>query len=84
MTRAPPPLAPTALPGTGDIERWLAADAAARRNRLNRLRDRLSAADVDAYFGVRPGNSRYLTGFALAQGEEQVAGVSWHFLVSGD
>ena len=39
---------------------------------------------MDAYFGVRPEHSRYLTGFRLGNGEEKVAGVSGQFLVSAD
>jgi Xaa-Pro aminopeptidase len=39
---------------------------------------------VDAYFGVRRENTRYLTGFDLHDGEEKVAGVSGQFFVSGD
>jgi Xaa-Pro aminopeptidase len=63
---------------------WLAADEEARPARLARLRDRFEAHGVDAYFGVRRENSRYLTGFVLADGEEKVAGNSGQFLVSGD
>ncbi len=37
---------------------------------------------VDAYFGVRRENTRYLTGFELGDGEEKVAGNSGQFLVS--
>jgi Xaa-Pro aminopeptidase len=39
---------------------------------------------VDAYFGVRRENTRYLTGFDLHDGEEKVAGVSGQFFVSTD
>ena len=39
---------------------------------------------VDAYFGVRRENTRYLTGFELGDGEEKVAGNSGQFLVSAD
>jgi Xaa-Pro aminopeptidase len=39
---------------------------------------------VDAYFGVRRENTRYLTGFELADGEEKSAGNSGQFFVSGD
>lgn len=71
---APPPTA-------DDIARWTAADAAARPARLERLRARFEAAEVEAYFGVRRENTRYLTGFVLAEGEEKVAGHSGQFLV---
>ena len=73
-----------AAPGAADLERWKEADRAARPIRLARLRARFDGAGVDAYFGVRPEHTRYLTGFALADGEEKVAGNSGQFLVSGD
>ncbi len=78
------PLGRTRAPGAGDIEHWLVADAIARAARLDRLRVRLSGEGVDAYFGVRPEDTRYLTGFALRAGEDQVAGASGQFLVSAD
>jgi Xaa-Pro aminopeptidase len=78
------PLETGAPPTTADIERWLAADAAARPLRLQGLRRRLAEEKVDAYFGVRRENSRYLTGLDLADGEEKVAGNSGQFLVSSD
>jgi len=71
-------------PTATDLERWLEADRQARPRRLERLRERLAAEGVDAYFGVRRENSRYLTGFDLADGEEKVAGNSGQFLVSAD
>ncbi len=74
------PGAPTA----DDLARWARADEEARPARLARLRDRLVAAGVDAYFGVSRENTRYLTGFALAEGEEKVAGDSGRFLVGAD
>ncbi|MGZ6314195.1 MAG: M24 family metallopeptidase [Candidatus Limnocylindrales bacterium] len=52
--------------------------------RLSRLRSRMAAEGVDAYFGVRPENSRYLTGFVLEDGEDRVSGNSGRFLVSPD
>ncbi len=71
-----------ALPPTADdLARWTAADAAARPGRLERLRARFEAGEVEAYFGVRRENTRYLTGFVLAEGEEKVAGHSGQFLV---
>jgi len=39
---------------------------------------------IDAYFGMRPEHARWLTGFALADGEEKVAGHSGQFLVGGE
>jgi Xaa-Pro aminopeptidase len=71
-------------PSPETIQRWLAADGEARPGRLAQLRGRLEAESVDAYFGVRRENTRYLTGFNLADGEEKVAGVSGQFLVSAD
>jgi Xaa-Pro aminopeptidase len=65
-------------------ESWLEADRAARPERLARLRARFAEGGVDAYFGVRPEHSRYLSGFAMGDGEEKVAGDSGKFLVSGD
>jgi Xaa-Pro aminopeptidase len=64
--------------------RWQDADARARPVRLERLRERMADEGVDAYFGARSENARYLTGFALADGEEKVAGLSGRFLVSAD
>ena len=72
------------LVATADLERWTAADDAARPARLGRLRARMAEAGVDAYFGVRRENSRYLTGFVLADGEEKVAGNSGWFLITPD
>src|SRR3972149_597056 len=43
-----------------------------------------SSVWLDGYFGVRRENTRYLTGFALAGGEEKVAGTSGWFLVTPD
>jgi Xaa-Pro aminopeptidase len=44
----------------------------------------MSAAGVDAYLGVRPEHSRYLTGLVLGDGEEKVAGYSGWFVVGAD
>lgn len=44
----------------------------------------MAAAGVDAYFGVRAENSRYLTGLVLGDGEDKVAGVSGWFVVGRD
>ena len=63
---------------------WDEADRAARPTRLGRLRARLVEAGVDAYFGLRREEIRYLTGVNLGDGEEKVAGHSGRFLVSGD
>ncbi len=73
-----------APPGDADRARWAEADALARPARLRRLRERMAAAGVDAYFGVRPEHMRYLTGFSLDDGEDRVAGNSGRFFVSAD
>jgi Xaa-Pro aminopeptidase/Xaa-Pro dipeptidase len=73
-----------APPGEADLRRWADADAAARPARLGRVRARLVDAGVDGYFGLRPEHSRYVTGLALGNGEEKVAGDSGRFLVTGD
>ncbi|MGD0248074.1 MAG: Xaa-Pro peptidase family protein [Candidatus Limnocylindrales bacterium] len=73
-----------APPSPVDRTRWAAADADARPARLARLRARMAAEGVDAYFGIRPEHMRYLTGFTLDDGEDRVAGNSGRFLVSAD
>lgn len=85
MTRVgwPSPADFAAPPADARRRDWEAADRAARPARLTQLRDRFAGADVDAYFGVRPEHMRYLTGFALGDGEEKVCGDSGRFLVSG-
>jgi Xaa-Pro aminopeptidase len=72
---------PATPPSEHDLARWVAADRDARPARLARLRERLEREGLDAYFGVRRENSRYLTGFVLGDGEEKVAGTSGQFLV---
>lgn len=71
-------------PTDSDLARWLQSDRLARPQRLARLRERMVREGVDAYFGVRRENTRYLTGFVLGDGEEKVAGSSGQFLVSAD
>jgi Xaa-Pro aminopeptidase len=73
-----------APPSETDRACWAAADVSARPRRLDRLRARLAADGVDAYFGLRPEHMRYLTGFALDDGEDRVAGNSGRFVVSAD
>jgi Xaa-Pro aminopeptidase len=82
--RSPRPDDFPAPPTTADRARWAAADRTARPARLDRLRGRLVEAGLDAYFGIRPEHARYLTGMALGDGEERVAGSSGWFLVGGD
>jgi Xaa-Pro aminopeptidase/Xaa-Pro dipeptidase len=48
------------------------------------LRATLAERQLDAYFGLKPENGRYLTGFVLGDGEEKVCGASGRFLVSAD
>src|SRR5918992_6111590 len=71
-------------PGPADLERWRAADAEVRPQRRAALRARMDDEGVDAYFGVRRENTRYITGFELGEGEEKVAGQSGQFFVSAD
>lgn len=66
------------------IAGWLAADRDARPARLARLRERMRGDGVDAYFGIDPHNSRYLTGLQLREGEEKHAGQSGYFFVAAD
>jgi Xaa-Pro aminopeptidase len=73
-----------APPSDADRDRWAAADAVARPARLARLRARMAADGVDAYFGMRPEHMRYLTGFALEDNEEKVSGNSGRFFISAD
>ena len=61
-------------PTAADYDRWREADRAARPLRLAAFRARLADEGVDAYFGVRRENVRYLTGLELGEGEEKVAG----------
>lgn len=84
MSRLPRPADFAGPPSAADLARWEDADRAARPERLGRLRARFADAGIDAYFGVRREHMRYLTGFALADGEEKVAGNSGQFLVGGD
>ncbi len=73
-----------APPGAIERGRWAEADRVARPARLARLRETLQANGVDAYFGLKSENARYLTGFVLEDGEDKVSGNSGRFLVSGD
>jgi Xaa-Pro aminopeptidase len=71
---APPPDAATRA-------RWRDAERSQLPGRLERLRARMVAGGVEAYFGVKREHMRWLTGFTLADGEEQVAGHSGQLLV---
>jgi len=83
-SRAAPERAAVVVPDAGHRAAWLAADLAARPARLDRVRTRLEVAGLDAYFGTRPEHARYLTGFALGDGEDRVAGSSGWFVVGRD
>ena len=82
--RLPEPADFEAQPDPRRIAAWLDADREARPARLERVRARFAEANVDAYFGVRSENSRYVTGFALRPGEDKVAGNSGWFLIGGE
>ena len=82
--RLPTPSDFAAPPTARRLRAWDDADRAARPTRLARLRARLAAAGVDAYLGLRREEIRYLTGVALGEGEEKVAGHSGRFLVTAD
>ena len=69
----------SSAPTEADRSRWEEADRAARPRRLARLRERLAAEGIDAYYGVTHENVRYLTGFALRDGED--GGSSGQFIV---
>jgi Xaa-Pro aminopeptidase len=71
-------------PSPEQLATWDEADRIARPARLARLRARFAEAGVDAYFGLRREHMRYLSGFMLAEGEEQSAGNSGQFLVTAD
>ena len=74
-----------AAPSADDLARWSDADRHARPTRVARVRERLEREGVDAYYGLGRENTRYLTGFVLADGEEKVAGNSGQFLLgAGD
>jgi Xaa-Pro aminopeptidase len=83
VRRLPHPADFAPPPGAGDLSRWAEADRMARPARLARLRARFAGAGIEAYFGCRPEHMRYLTGFALDDGEDRVAGNSGRFIISG-
>jgi Xaa-Pro aminopeptidase len=82
--RLPEPADFEAQPDPRRIAAWLEADREARPARVERVRARFAEAGVDAYFGVRSENSRYVTGFALRPGEDKMAGNSGWFLMGGE
>jgi Xaa-Pro aminopeptidase len=80
----PEPADFAAPPSRNQLAAWDDADRVARPQRLARLRARFAETGIDAYFGLRREHMRYLTGFALAEGEEKSAGNSGQFLVTDD
>ena len=68
-------------PDAATRARWREAERSQLPGRLERLRARMAAEGVDAYFGVKREHMRWLTGFTLADGEEKVAGHSGQLLV---
>lgn len=84
VPRSPHPADFPAPPSPRDVASWAEADRTERPIRLARLRARLAADGLDAYFGLRSEHMRYLTGFVLEDGEDRVAGNSGRFLVCGD
>ena len=84
LRRLPAPADFAAPPTARRLRAWEEADRAARPDRLGRLRSRLAAAGIDAYFGLRREEIRYLAGVVLGEGEEKVAGNSGRFLVTAD
>lgn len=84
MSRLPAPADFAAPPTARRLRAWEEADRAARPDRLGRLRSRLATAGIDAYFGLRREEIRYLAGVVLGEGEEKVAGHSGRFLVTAD
>ncbi len=73
-----------ASPSASQRVAWAEADRAARPERLNRLRKRMTEAGVDGYFGVRWEHMRYLTGLPFDEGEVAGSGDSGKFLVGFD
>ncbi len=80
--RLPVPADFAGPPTDADRARWEEADRTARPRRLARLRERLDRDGIDAYYGVRHEHMRYLTGFALRDGEDGAA--SGQFIVGRD
>ena len=71
-------------PTAHDLERWRAADHAARPNRLAALRARAAEERLDALLLTSHADARYFSGMEFGPNEEPVAGSSGWLLVSGD
>ncbi len=67
-----------------DLERWRAADHAARPGRLTALRARAAEERLDALLLTSHADARYFSGMEFGPNEEPVAGSSGWLLVSGD
>ena len=70
-------------PTTHDLERWRAADHAARPGRLTTLRARAAEERLDALLLTSHADARYFSGMEFGPNEEPVAGSSGWLLVSG-
>lgn len=71
-------------PTAHDLERWRAADHAARPGRLTALRARAAEERLDALLLTSHADARYFSGMEFGPNEEPVAGSSGWLLVSGD
>jgi Xaa-Pro aminopeptidase len=71
-------------PTAHDLERWRAADHAARPGRLSALRARAAEERLDALLLTSHADARYFSGMEFGPNEEPVAGSSGWLLVSGD
>jgi Xaa-Pro aminopeptidase len=67
-----------------DLERWRAADHAARPTRLATLRARAAEERLDALLLTSHADARYFSGMEFGPNEEPVAGSSGWLLVSDD
>ena len=71
-------------PAAHELERWRAADHAARPGRLTALRARAAEERLDALLLTSHADARYFSGMEFGPNEEPVAGSSGWLLVSGD
>lgn len=71
-------------PTDSDLERWRAADHAARPTRLATLRARAAEERLDALLLTSHADARYFSGMEFGPNEEPVAGSSGWLLVSDD
>ena len=73
-----------AAPSRRDLERWRAADQAARPQRLAQLRVRAAAEGLDALLLTAHADARYFAGMEFGPNEEPVAGSSGWLLITAD